>query len=339
MSPEVVLSLPPQAEELGIDAGHRHFIAALLEGLAFPTGGELVVRSDAATARVFLAAGRIAWVTVSTQKATLSDVLIAEHGVAAQELRAVYEECKNSGGNFAETLVSWGVVDRECLLTVLRHQIARALLEICSWSDERVLVMPSNRTYQSSMTFTPAELVAAVEQEATPEQLPAVRRMAVLFAAVPAPQPPPATTPAPATPVRPPPPHDVVRVPKEKQMALENYLTELKDVKGYKAAGIMHYTGEMLASDWTGSEVDVNLVGATFNDIFRSSHEACQKIGLDACTESVINTPKGQVIMRCSGVQAKAHFHMLCVLTADGNQALAKMRMEKMVPKVMAELA
>lgn len=121
-------------------------------------------------------------------------------------------------------------------------------------------------------------------------------------------------------------------------MALESYLAELKEIKGYKAAGIMHYTGEMLASDWTGSEVDVNLVGATFNDIFRSSHSACQKIGLEACTETVISTPKGQVIMRCSGVNAASHFHMLTVLTSDGNQALAKMRMEKMVPKIMAEL-
>lgn len=122
-------------------------------------------------------------------------------------------------------------------------------------------------------------------------------------------------------------------------MALESYLQGLKEIKGYKAAGIMNYTGEMLVSDTTDTNIDLDIVGATFNDIFRSAHDASKKIGLDTCKETVINTPKGVIIMRCSGVEAKSHFHIIAILAADGNQALMKMQIEKIVAPVMEELA
>jgi CheY-like chemotaxis protein len=125
---------------------------------------------------------------------------------------------------------------------------------------------------------------------------------------------------------------------KEAEMALEKHIQALKEIKGYIAAGIMNFTGEMLASDSADQKIDLNLVGATFNDIFRSAHEASKKIGLDACKETTIATPKGVILMRCSGTDAKVHFHLIGVLAADGNQALMKMQMEKMVPAVMAEL-
>ena len=122
-------------------------------------------------------------------------------------------------------------------------------------------------------------------------------------------------------------------------MALETHLETLREIKGFRAAAIMNYTGEVLVSTSVDQGIDLNMVGATFNDIFRSAHEASKKIGLDACHETVISTPKGLVIMRCSGVNAQVHYHMIAVLTADGNQALMKMQLEKLVPKIMHELA
>lgn len=122
-------------------------------------------------------------------------------------------------------------------------------------------------------------------------------------------------------------------------MALEAYLESLKKVNGYKASAIMNFTGEIIAQDSVDSQIDLGLVGATFNDIFRTAHEASTKIGLDACHESVISTPKGVVIMRCSGVEAKVHFHVIVIVAADGNQALIKMELEKMMEPVLAELS
>ncbi len=125
---------------------------------------------------------------------------------------------------------------------------------------------------------------------------------------------------------------------KEDTMALEKHLQGLKEVKGFKAAGVMNFTGEMMAAESEDPNINLSLVGATFNDIFRSAHEASKKIGLDACKETVISTPKGIVVMRCSGVDSKSHIHIIGIMASDGNQALMKMQMEKMVAPMMEEL-
>jgi predicted regulator of Ras-like GTPase activity (Roadblock/LC7/MglB family) len=121
-------------------------------------------------------------------------------------------------------------------------------------------------------------------------------------------------------------------------MALESYLDRFKKINGYKASAIMNFTGEILAQDSNDPQIDLGMVGATFNDIFRTAHSASDKIGLEACREATISTPKGIIIMRCSGVKSKVHYHTIAIFTADGNQALAKMEMEKMIPAVMDEL-
>lgn len=121
-------------------------------------------------------------------------------------------------------------------------------------------------------------------------------------------------------------------------MALETLLQELKGIAGLKAVGVMSYTGEMLASESVDPGTSLDLVGATFNDIFRQSHEACGKIGLQACEENIINTPDGIIIMICSGVESAVHLHLVAILAADGNQALFKMQAKKLLPKFVEEL-
>ncbi len=117
-------------------------------------------------------------------------------------------------------------------------------------------------------------------------------------------------------------------------MSLEDILAEMKSIKGYKASGIMTFTGEMLASDASDPDIDLDIVGATFNDIFRGAHEASGKVGLQSAKETTIQTPNGTIIMFCSGVDSPTHFHVISVLDADGNQALAKLSLEKLMPKI-----
>lgn len=121
-------------------------------------------------------------------------------------------------------------------------------------------------------------------------------------------------------------------------MSIETQLQSLRDIRGYRASAVLNFTGEVLVSDSVDQTVDLALVGATFNDIFRSAHEASRKIGLDATRETVIKTPKGLIVMTCSGLDSKIHFHVIAVLGEDGNQALLKMRVDGMMPKIMSEL-
>lgn len=122
-------------------------------------------------------------------------------------------------------------------------------------------------------------------------------------------------------------------------MTIDTLLGDLKGIKGYKASAIMNFTGEILASDSASGDIDLEVVGASFNDIFRSAHEAAGKVGFSAANEMVILTPNGIIIMLCTGVNADIHLHLVTVMNRDGNQALAKMTMEKMGPAAMAELA
>ncbi len=121
-------------------------------------------------------------------------------------------------------------------------------------------------------------------------------------------------------------------------MALEGIIKELVGISGCLAAGIMNFTGEVLASESNDQNIDLNLMGATFNDIFREAHTACKKIGLEACREALIQTPKGTIVMRCSGADEEPHLHAIAILSTDGNYALMKMIMAKVLPKAKSEL-
>src|SRR5512146_1267604 len=125
----------------------------------------------------------------------------------------------------------------------------------------------------------------------------------------------------------------------ENAMGLETLLDEIKGVNGYMASAIMDFTGEMLASHSSSASVDLQVAGATFNDIFRGAHAAAGKVGFKAATDLVINTPEGTIVMMCTGVEKKAHLHLITILGKDGNQALAKVQMHKIAPKAMEQLA
>lgn len=122
-------------------------------------------------------------------------------------------------------------------------------------------------------------------------------------------------------------------------MSLEALLDEIKGVNGYIASAIMDFTGDMLASNSTTTAIDLQVAGATFNDIFRSAHAAAGKVGFKAANDLVINTPEGTIVMMCTGVDQKAHLHLITILAKDGNQALAKVAMHKIAPKAMETVA
>ena len=120
---------------------------------------------------------------------------------------------------------------------------------------------------------------------------------------------------------------------------LKSYIEELQNISGYKAFAVMNFTGETLENDSKDPNIDLNYLCAMFNDIFLSAHKACAKTGFDEPLETTIVTPRGIVLMRCSGTQSKTHIHVIAILEPDGNHALMKMKMERMMPSLLAEFA
>ena len=121
-------------------------------------------------------------------------------------------------------------------------------------------------------------------------------------------------------------------------ISLKGYIEELQNINGYKAFAVMNFTGEILESDSKDPNLDLNYLCAMFNDIFLSTHKVCAKTGFEEPLETTIVTPRGIVLMRCSGTQSKTHIHVIAILEPGGNHALMKMEMERMMPALLAEL-
>ena len=120
---------------------------------------------------------------------------------------------------------------------------------------------------------------------------------------------------------------------------LKGYIEGLQNINGYKACAVLNFTGEILESDSKNLDIDLNYLCAMFNDIFLSTHKVCEKAGFEETLETTIVTSRAIVLMRCSGTQSKRHIHVISILEPDGNHALMKMEMERMMPALLAELA
>ena len=119
---------------------------------------------------------------------------------------------------------------------------------------------------------------------------------------------------------------------------LDNLLDDLKAISGYKAAAVLDSTGEVLVSDASNLKGDLDMAVAVFNDIFSTGHKTVNKLSLGMMKTMQFMTSDGVILMECSGSDDRIHLHLFVVLGADGNHALARMQMAKIIPKAVSEL-
>jgi|GEM_PF-5454109 len=124
-----------------------------------------------------------------------------------------------------------------------------------------------------------------------------------------------------------------------KAETLKRLIVSLRKAKAYKASGVLTFQGRVLVRDSIDPNIDLDVVGATFNDLFEQAHDASERVGLEVCYETAINTPKGIILIRCSGLDALAHFHLIVILGADANLSLVRHELDKFLAEVMKELA
>ncbi|MCI5148690.1 MAG: response regulator [Candidatus Electrothrix sp. MAN1_4] len=119
---------------------------------------------------------------------------------------------------------------------------------------------------------------------------------------------------------------------------LESLLERLRRIKGYKGSGIMDFSGETIASDCLDANLDIVSTGAIFNDIFRSAQETSTTSGLHTCHELTLRTQECIIILCGSGDASAVPFHLIAMLDKDGNQALTRIQMAKILPLAAQEL-
>ncbi len=119
----------------------------------------------------------------------------------------------------------------------------------------------------------------------------------------------------------------------------KSLLDEIREVDGYRASAILDRTGDLLWTDVL-ADVDLPLLAGVFNDVFRTAARVCRRQGLGACRTLVVHAEEAEVVVHCSGATvAGPHLHAAAVLTADGNQALMRLQLERALPRVSAALA
>ncbi len=122
-------------------------------------------------------------------------------------------------------------------------------------------------------------------------------------------------------------------------MINESIFEDIKQINGYLGIGISQYTGELLLSDKLDNKINLEETAVIFNDVFRSSHTLSRKLSLGKTTVMEITTEKAKILMACSGEDESVHLHVFAIFKQDGNVALAKMVLPKILKKSVAELS
>lgn len=147
--------------------------AVLHEALESKLGGEVVVKSPSISGRIFVVERKVAWTVLTGPGArSFSTVLVEERLVSREDVAQVMAECRKNGGNFCETLVSWGLVERATLRDLLCRHLGGQLDALLSVSEAQALFVPQPRSYSSEMTFVLDELAAAPPSAEAPQSQP-----------------------------------------------------------------------------------------------------------------------------------------------------------------------
>jgi len=122
-------------------------------------------------------------------------------------------------------------------------------------------------------------------------------------------------------------------------MINESIFNDIKQINGYLGVGISQYTGELLLLDKANDNINLEETSVIFNDVFRSSHSLSKKLSLGKTQIMEITTDNAKILMACSGENSSVHLHVFAIFKNDGNVALAKMILPRILNKSVTELS
>ena len=122
-------------------------------------------------------------------------------------------------------------------------------------------------------------------------------------------------------------------------MINESIFNDIKEINGYLGIGISQYTGEILLFEKENNSINLEETAVIFNDLFRNSHSLSKKLSLGRTEVMEIVTESAKILMACSGEDTSVHIHVFAIFKKDGNVALAKMVLPKILNKSVAELS
>jgi hypothetical protein len=150
---------PPQAEETksGKEPGlppASDVWTVLAEAAERGTGGEVVVCGPRdRVGRVFFIEAKLVWIHLPSAKENLSEVLVKEAGLGAEDFALVQQECQNTGSNLFDILTSWGLMSEDRVRALLQSRFSKLLSRMLAWKDAQALFVPEPPLYTGSVFF------------------------------------------------------------------------------------------------------------------------------------------------------------------------------------------
>ncbi|MFO8057975.1 MAG: response regulator [bacterium] len=294
-----------------LSSSAHEIIRTIYEALKSNIGGEVVVRHENNSGKIFITKGKIAWVTASSLKHTFFTYLIDTSHLGAEELKEVFEECKRSGKNFGETIVEWNLMDRESLRQSLLEYITASMLEILSWPKSELMFVPQERSYKGTLLFDLDEVINTDLGKKKTVEL----HISDL--------------------------EDIETSSKEISKSTYDKLAGLKELDGFMAAGAFSHTGACLAELTNGGE-GIAEVGRYANEVLLEAQKATDIMGVGRGNMVHISAPQADIMARCYNENTdftvsepgKAHVHVVLMISEESNLAWAKMKLEQTIMEI-----
>lgn len=121
--------------------------------------GELVVRQDDVTARVFFHAGSVAWLDVADGSPSFLRTLVTDDDLDLETARDLVEECRRSGAPVGEVLEAWSLLEPEDLRAKTKAWMRDRLFALSQMTQPRCLFLPEQRAYSGGQLFSLDELL------------------------------------------------------------------------------------------------------------------------------------------------------------------------------------
>jgi len=124
---------------------------------------------------------------------------------------------------------------------------------------------------------------------------------------------------------------------KEKKMAIQESLKILEEVNGYLGAGIFTPQGEILEGSTEISGIHFEEAGSLVHDTLNNSKAMAKEVGFGKLDLIQLYSEMGIILAKCYN-DGNTHFHTILVIKNDGNVAMAKLKLEKVVNLIKEEL-
>jgi hypothetical protein len=119
-------------------------------------------------------------------------------------------------------------------------------------------------------------------------------------------------------------------------MDLDKHLVKIKSIKGFMGVGVFTATGEFLAGNANISGIHQELAGAGINDALLHVQEITEELGMGRANMVQIDAGVGKIVAKCHN-KGGVHFHTVVYIAPDGNVAMAKLLLEKVIVNLAGE--